>query len=83
MAKLLIGDILFKCPMSKDSKNMNDKQYEKDAEAYEISYINPGNQMIYLVTPVSARAMFSSPGDVGRLFVKSGHLITENVWWLS
>ena len=79
VAQLLKGDVLLKCPLNSDPGNTDDKQYQKRIEAYEIRYINTDNEMVELVTTAGSRIMFASPGDIGRLFIKSGHLITENV----
>ncbi|WP_118976470.1 hypothetical protein [Taibaiella koreensis] len=71
ITQLLKGDVLLKCfPEGKPD------------EAYEIRNINSANNMIELVAPAGMRPRFTSPGDVARLFIKSGHLITEGAWWL-
>ena len=82
VTQLLIGDVLLKCIPNIDQGNMSDEKDQKQTEIYEIRNINTGNQMMELVTPISYRILFPSPGDIGRLFIRSGHLITENVWWL-
>jgi hypothetical protein len=82
VVQLLKGDVLLKYPQKNDPGNTDDEQYPKSIEAYEIRYINMGNEMIELVMTADSRVSFASPGDIGRLFIKSGHLITEGVWWL-
>ncbi len=82
VAQLLAGDVILKCPLSEEPGSMTDIQYPKGIEAYEIRHINANNQMVELVITAGSRIQFASPGDVGRLFIKSDHLITEKLWWL-
>lgn len=82
VARLRQGDILQKFPLDGHSETIFDEHDTGLSEAYEIRCINADNQMIELVMTPGSRIQFASPADVGRMFIKSGYLVTESVWWM-
>ncbi|WP_157977335.1 hypothetical protein [Taibaiella helva] len=75
------GDVLWMYPFNGDPEDFFNEQDKKRAEAYEIRLINHVNGMMTLLNPADSRIMFAPPGEVGRLFIKSDHLVTQNIWW--
>lgn len=76
------GDIIRRFPSSGASEERLDEERREEVDTFEIFFINPKNDMIELVTPKNARAMFSSPGDVSHLYIKSYNLVAQGIWWI-
>lgn len=79
VALLRKGDIVKKCATNINAKTAPGQKPKVDT--YEVRSVNPGRQMIALVMTDDTQDLFSWPGDVNRLFIRSSNLISEKVWW--
>ncbi|GAB3416205.1 hypothetical protein [Niabella aquatica] len=76
------GDIIKRFPSSGAPEEQFDEERKEDTDIFEICSINLQNDMIELITPGYARSMFSSPGDISHLFIKSHNLTEQGTWWI-
>jgi hypothetical protein len=79
---LRIDDIVKRFPSNTEPEEVFDESRNANIDTYEIRSIHPGNQMIELVMERKSIPMFSLPGDVARLFIKSYHLVEQKIWWV-
>lgn len=75
------GDIIEGYPSHGPSCDVFDASDKKHTDIYEIRSSNANNNMLELVMTGASVHMFSSPGDIGRLFIKSYNLLTDGIWW--
>lgn len=75
------GDIIERYPSHGPSCDVFDASDKKHTDIYEIRSSNANNNMLELVMTGASVHMFSSPGDIGRLFIKSYNLLTDGIWW--
>lgn len=75
------GDIIERYPSHGPACDIYDATDKKHIDIYEIRSSNANNQMLELVMTGASVHMFSSPGDIGRLFIKSYDLLTDGIWW--
>lgn len=76
------GTIIKRFPSNGSPEELLDEERNKDVDIFEICSINPQNDMMELITPRNARAMFPSPGDISHLFIKSSNLVDQGIWWI-
>lgn len=81
IALLSQGDVIVRFPSYGDPVDIYDKEQKKYIDTFEIKSINKKYEMFELVMTGASVSLFSSPGDIGRLFIKSHDLIKENIWW--
>ena len=79
---LRVGDILKKFPSKGDPQETFDEERAENTDTYVIRSTNTGTQMIELVMTGASTYMFASPGEVGRLFIKSYELVEQKIWWI-
>lgn len=82
VARLRAGDILKRFPSQGDPQDTFDEDRKKHIDTFEIRSINASNEMVELVMTGDSVHMFSSAGDIGRVFIKSYNLVEEKVWWV-
>lgn len=82
VAGLQVGGILKRFPSQGTPENIFDEERPKDIDTYEIESINLPGEMIGLVMSGSSISLFASPGRIGRLFIKTRHLLEQNLWWI-
>ncbi|RYD55548.1 MAG: hypothetical protein EOP56_15655 [Sphingobacteriales bacterium] len=82
VARLRTGDIVKRFPTQGEPQDTFDESRKKHTDTFEIRSINASNEMVELVMTGESVHMFSSAGDIGRVFIKSYNLIEEKVWWV-
>ncbi|XZF14713.1 hypothetical protein ACTHGU_01105 [Chitinophagaceae bacterium MMS25-I14] len=82
VAQLRIGDIVRRFPSGGSSENTLDETRPGHIDTFRILSINMKNEMVGLVMTGESAKIFSSPGNIGRLFIKSYNLIAEKIWWI-
>ncbi|MBZ4189348.1 hypothetical protein LQ567_16290 [Niabella pedocola] len=82
IALLRKGDIIRRFPSNGAPEEQFDETCKENTDAFEIRSINLKNDMIELVTPSDSRVIFSSPGDISHLFIKSYNLVAQGIWWM-
>ncbi len=80
-ASLKKGDIIKMYPSYGGSREVFDERDKNLIDTYEIRSFNANNEMLELVMTGASLHMFSPPGDVGRIFIKSYNLSTDGLWW--
>lgn len=75
------GDIIERYPSHGPSCDVFDESDKKHIDIYRIRSSNANNHMLELVMTGASIHMFCSPGDIGRLFIKSYNLLTDGIWW--
>ena len=81
VADLREGDIIKRYPSKGEPLATFDENSTKLIDTFEVRGINKSNNMMSLVMAGTSQAMFSNPGDVGRLFISSGDVVDQQVWW--
>ena len=81
IALLIQGNVIVRFTSYGDPVDVYDKEQKKYIDTFEIRSINKKYEMFELVMTGASVSLFSSPGDIGRLFIKSHDLIKENIWW--
>ncbi|RYD56878.1 MAG: hypothetical protein EOP56_10835 [Sphingobacteriales bacterium] len=76
------GDIIQRFPTQGEPQNIFDESRPKHTDTFEIRSINRVNDMVELVMTGDSITMFSSAGDIGKVFIKSYDLIEQRVWWI-
>jgi hypothetical protein len=84
IAALNVGGTIKRFPTNSDDKQEEvfDEKRIKSIDTFTIRDINPQTQMFSLVTTHDPFSTFASSVNVGRLFIKTHDLISENVWWV-
>jgi len=81
IALLFQGSILKRFPSYGDPLELFDETRKGYIDTFEVRSINQKYEMFELVMTGESVSLFSSPGDVGRIFIKSYDLLKENIWW--
>lgn len=76
------GDVLQKFPANGEPEHKFDKTRTEDIVTYEIKTINRISQTIHLAVNENSE-LFSWPGDLRSINVKTASILTENTWWIS
>jgi hypothetical protein len=81
IALLAEGNVLQRFPNYGVPEDIFDGGRKKYIDTYEIRSINRKYDMFELVMTGASVSLFSSAGDVGRIFIKSYDLVNEGIWW--
>jgi hypothetical protein len=81
VAGLREGDTIKRFPSKGEPQATFDENSKKLIDVFEIKGINKSNNMMSLVMSGTSQAMFSNPGDVGRLFISAGDVVDQQLWW--
>jgi hypothetical protein len=82
LANLKAGDEITKYPVHGDAESYFDDSQKRRIDTYRVNTIDITNDMLGLVMCGSSVYINSAPGNVGRLFIKRGQLITQSIWWV-
>lgn len=83
VALLRKGDIIKRYTSKNNTEEILDGRGPKNMTDFEIRSINRESEMVGLVMTEASQDMFTWPGDVERLFIKSYNLVAEKVWWVN
>lgn len=83
VALLRKGDIIKRYTSKNNTEEIPDGRGPKNMTDFEIRSINRESEMVGLVMTEASQDMFTWPGDVERLFIKSYNLVAEKVWWVN
>ena len=75
------GDILQKFPAHGRPESRFDNTRTDDIVTYEIKTINNVNQSLHLTVNENVD-VFSWPGDLKRINIKTASILVENAWWI-
>ena len=80
IASLKTGDIINMYPSYGPAREVFDELDKSLIDTYEIRSFNAGNEMLELVMTGASVPIFSLPGAVGRIFIKSYNLLGCGNW---
>jgi hypothetical protein len=81
--QIRIGHIIRRFPRTGTPEQAFDESRITETDIFTIRSVNKSNNVMELVMTESAAVLFASPGDIGRLFIKSSDLLLQSRWWLS
>lgn len=82
LEQLGIGNILKKFPVDNKPEENFDWDRRKEINTYEIKAVNLKNGTWKLIQVDDAIELFTWPGDIEYVNIRSSALIAEKVWWI-
>lgn len=82
LSSLQEGDVLQKFPANGKPEHRFDKTRTEDIVTYEIKTINRISQTLHLSVNENSE-IFSWPGDLRSVNIKTASILTDNTWWIS
>lgn len=81
LRRLRPGDTIIRYPVNGDTAPAFDEGPETLTDIYQVSVIDPGNDMVHLIAPAPG-TLANLTNRVRKLFIYRPLLLSQGVWWL-
>jgi hypothetical protein len=82
VSMLEVGSTLTRFPTNGTPAIFFDEQQTSQIDIYSIRSYSRNSDVFELVISGTARGIFESPGEIGRLFITSANLTDQDIWWI-